>query len=308
MIAKRTTLILGAGASAPYGFPLGIGLRDALLDGTNSILPQLIRLGIPPPDWHSAHRALEESQFDTVDEFLSRYLKQHGTIMKIAVAFWVNHAESRESLINQRRADHWYKVLVRDVLRDDPNLGDGKLSVVTFNYDNSLEMYLFLVLQARFGMSEAEARASIGKLQVVHVYGHLGPIQGLHGAGRPYGSFESENHLSGAAEGIATCFEPGSTGAVDHAKRQIRESDVVAFLGFGYSRENMGRLDLRNTIRPGTRSVGSVFNVQGYDARIRECLPMPLNFRPAPHSDVNAVATTSLINMLTIANEDGNWQ
>jgi hypothetical protein len=104
MIRKRTTLILGAGASAPYGFPLGTELRNRLLDGTNNLKPKLNELGIPFEDWEVVRHALERGQFDSIDEFLAKYDK-HAELVKLAVAYWINFAETN-ALFQHHVSDH----------------------------------------------------------------------------------------------------------------------------------------------------------------------------------------------------------
>jgi hypothetical protein len=102
MLKSRTTLILGAGASAPYDFPIGSALRDQLL--------------------------LSD------DEFVS----------------WIGSTG--------RDAQEWLHV--QD---NDPKLGEESLSIITFNYDLSLEAYLVATLKVRHRIMQDEAIPALAR-------------------------------------------------------------------------------------------------------------------------------------------------
>jgi hypothetical protein len=302
VISKRTTLILGAGASAPYGFPLGIELRDRLLTETGNITGLLDFAGLPRERWKTVQRAFLASQYDSVDDFLARY-GEHSEITKLIVAYWINFAESAEGHLRHGNSDHWYRFLLLNALQDDPTLGNGKLSIITFNYDLSLETYCFEVLTNRHRLDASQARDAIANLKIAHVYGSLGPLDTINGKGRRYGPL-SPTELPAIAKSISTCHEPESVGAVADAQQLIRESEVIIFLGFGYSKENLARLDFGNTVQSHAAVLGSVYKCPNYAKYLYEHLREPQNFKTASGAGSGTAATDALASLLTAANND----
>jgi hypothetical protein len=248
MIRRRTTLILGAGASLAYGYPSGVQLRDELLQKLQGLENHLLALEYGPDVWSRAQQSLLRSQFQSVDDFLERY-PEHAEVMKLAVTYLLNNRENVDSLLDPRRKDHWYNRLFFDYLDGDAALGGGILSVVTFNYDISLETYIYETLLARNRLSPAEAVRAMSNLPIVHVYGDLGPHAHLAGHGRLYESFRTVEQLRDSARGISTCHEPATREAVAVARRYICESEAVGIMGFGFSKQNLDLLRLEDGLR-----------------------------------------------------------
>jgi hypothetical protein len=183
---KRTTLILGAGASAPYGYPVGVGLRNALLENASGFDSVIADIGMHANDWKELQRLVQVFQRPSIDEFLAKY-GERSQLVKVAIAHRLNRHESMDQHTSPQNSDCWYLRLLDEYLSNDPALGRGLLTVVTFNYDLSLEAYMFETIKVRHELTDEEARATVKALDVQHVYGHLGPLQSVHGAGRPYG-------------------------------------------------------------------------------------------------------------------------
>ncbi len=272
-LKKHTTLILGAGASAPYGYPLGVELRDALLNGPHSFDQRLHDLSIDAAEWTNVQAALHDYQKPSVDEFLSAY-PEHSQLMKLAIAHELNRHEDHMQHKSPSHKDPWYRVLLDEYLGDDKDFGSGLLTIVTFNYDLSLEKYLVDTSKARHrGRTDEQRQASLAHLAIQHVYGDLGPVVDIHGTGRQYGPFPNSATARSAAGSISTCFEEGSREAVANAQKQISESDVVAFLGFGYSTQNLQRLDLRSRLKKGAVVIGSNYKCGNVQDLLRPFLP-----------------------------------
>ena len=73
MFNKNTVLILGAGASAPYGFPLGTGLVDALMTGPERQAADIIadHFGHGEREIAEFKLSLGRSMLGSIDQFLS---------------------------------------------------------------------------------------------------------------------------------------------------------------------------------------------------------------------------------------------
>jgi hypothetical protein len=296
-IKKRTTLILGAGASAPYGYPLGIGLRDELLRGPTGFDQRLRDLSIDAAEWADVQAALYDYQKPSVDEFMSAY-PEHSQLMKLAIAHELNRFESHIQHTNPSHKDPWYRVLLDDYLGDDMDFGSGILTIVTFNYDLSLEKYLIATSKARHrGRTDEQRQASLAHLNIQHIYGHLGPVIDIHGTGRQYAEFPNAAAARAAAENISTCFEEGSCEAVAKAQEQVSESDVVSFLGFGYSTQNLQRLDLKSHLKKGAAVVGSDYKCGNVQNLLRPFLPDGVTAGACGSGDAGAVTVGLLRSM-----------
>lgn len=291
MLKSHTTLILGAGASRAYGFPAGQDLLNALLQGDGAFTQLLMDLGRDAQEWERVQDTLYRFQPESVDEFLARY-PEHAELTKMAIAFWLTKFENVKAHQNPNNADSWYRFVLKDVLDNDPLLGDGLLSVVTFNYDLSLEAYMVETLRVRRKISVERAREGVAKLRIQHIYGNLGTTLATHQAGRPYGPISTPEALRAAAEGISTCFEPESRDAVVVAKNLINESANVLFLGFGFSNENLQRLDLRNCLKAGARVIASLYRCPDGLARLQAVIPTHAQLHHA--TDAGVPVTLSL--------------
>jgi hypothetical protein len=266
-------LILGAGASRPYGYPLGVELKNTLLDSPTGFDQALAEVDFKVTEWRAAQSHLRLFQPQSVDEFLVKYGDEYSELVKFAISHRLSAHENIYQHTDPNHQDHWYLRLLIEYLSDDPGLGQGVLRVVTFNYDLSLEAFMFETIKVRHKLTDERARDAVKALDVQHIYGHLGPLQTVHGSGREYGRFRSHAEMKVAAASLSTCFESASTTAVAKAQQHIEESDVVAFLGFGYSDENLKRLDLKAHLRRGTVLIGSEVNCSGTQQRIGPYLP-----------------------------------
>jgi hypothetical protein len=284
MLKSRTTLILGAGASAPYGFPIGSELRDDLLRPDPTFDLKLKEMSRSPKVWADIQDTMHRCQWPSVDDFMRVYT-EHTEWMKFAIAYHLNRREYLKDHQSPQHHDPWYRILLDEVLDDDPKLGDGALSIVTFNYDMSLEAYLAGTLQVRHRIDEEQANAAVAALNIQHIYGDIGPALNGNYWSREYGPFPSARHLQVAAQGISTCFEPKSRDAVAVARKLIGESKNVLFLGFGYSDENLKRLDLTSCIQPHTNVVASVFGCpKGTADRLQRTIGgVPISLRAADY-------------------------
>jgi hypothetical protein len=56
------------------------------------------------------------------------------------------------------------------------DLSKNKITVITFNYDRSLEHYLIRTARSFFGVSESDAVSAISSIRIRHVYGRLGKL------------------------------------------------------------------------------------------------------------------------------------
>ncbi len=247
MIAKPTVLILGAGASCDYGFPSG---RDLLLgicrgiDSNSSIKTNLIEAGFVDPDIAEFRMALDRSGQPSVDAFLENR-EDYLSLGKTAIACHLIPFENAESFTRTGVRNGWYEYLWHQLNAPKSEFCANRLSVITFNYDRSLECYLSMVLRNSYGLSDAEVAVQLQHVPIVHIHGQLGEFSPLPHVGRKYEPTLNKDAIRTAVDGIKVVHEATDSSAdLDQAYQLLSEAEVVCFLGFGYHDQNMIRLRL----------------------------------------------------------------
>jgi len=259
MITKRVVLILGAGASRPYGFPLAGEMIQQAVIGEQGLVPRLTELGFSKPQVESFLQELLRSQLPSIDAFLERR-PEFLEVGKATLAFYLVAHEAENSLLNLRNPEHWYRYLygLMEAVKVE-DFRENALSIVTFNYDRSFEHYFVTALMASHKISVQFAQSLVYGLSIVHVYGQLGELPGRDGEHRPYSPDLNPEALREAMGGIRIVSE-----GTDHRTRFARAHDVIGraeeiiFLGFGFHRENVSRLELPVHLPSSAKVTGTV--------------------------------------------------
>lgn len=243
MFSKPTVLILGAGASAPYGFPLARGLRDLVCRLPNTAAAGAIAdLGYGPEELREFVQTLRYSGCTSVDWFLEDH-PEFTEVGKAAIAAALIPFENPDRLFPPGApTSHWYELLLNTLYSSGGAFDGSSLSIVTFNYDRSLEHYLFRVLQTRSGAADRAAE-NLARLEIVHVHGRLGGLYPLVSDGRPYLPQISSDKIRTAADQIIVVGEAsGKTVEFERARALLFEAERIIFLGFGFHPESIRRL------------------------------------------------------------------
>jgi hypothetical protein len=145
-------------------------------------------------------QTLRHAGYRSVDRFLESN-PECMTIGKKAIATILLACEKPENLFPPKATgpSHWYQIL-SDAL--DPAGGSfayNDLRIITFNYDRSIEHYLFTVLKNRFDLDEATALAAFRCIPIVHVHGSLGAYPPTEETRRPYGGETDADSIERAA-------------------------------------------------------------------------------------------------------------
>lgn len=105
----------------------------------------------------------------------------------------------------------------------------------------------------RHRLTNEQATERLQNLKLLHVYGDIGPIQRIHGAGRAWGLQNQgwpEPELAHAvAAGIRAINDPRTDESLAIARSLISEAEYIAFIGFGWMPANVSRLDLKETAK-----------------------------------------------------------
>jgi hypothetical protein len=253
LIKQRIVLILGAGASIPYGFPSGEALRANIIKDLSKSTAQPFQLleaaGFEAKHITNFRSALQQSGQRSVDAFLEHRSEFVG-IGKVAIAAALIPYEVEDKLWDAD--ENWYRYLWH---RLGPTLNDvmgSQLRVITFNYERSFEHYFFSALRNSYNISTTQAANVVRDiLRVVHVYGKLGPLPWESDAnGRSYHPVEPANMRDAAltaakAIKIVPESDEGDQSFVD-ARTLLKAAESVIFLGFGYLPKNVERLGIVN--------------------------------------------------------------
>lgn len=251
MIRKSIAFVLGAGASFPYGFPTGEGLVNEVIGLTNRdrTLDAFLYNDCTDSDVKRFARDLANSDALSVDSFLEHrpdFLK----IGKLAIALCLIPKEQDEFLSRQHRQSSplgrmaWYHYLWNEMASPKGQFGRNNVSFITFNYDRSLERYLFLRLKAKHQYaSDEECFAELEGLSFIHLYGSLGDERFVED---PFDRLEpSILEVNRAANRLKIIYEEATAQNFSQAFEHISNAGVICFLGYGFHALNNERLSLR---------------------------------------------------------------
>lgn len=260
MIEIPTILVLGAGASVPFGFPTGQRLKDEICSpsfrSTQSGL--LNNLGYGSNKIKNFVNTLKRSGRPSVDAFLE-YRDEFADIGKAAISAVLLPRENTGQLFEnwiknrlefQRRQEgNWYDLLFEVLCDGVPfnEVNKNRLSIITFNYDRSFEQYLFAALKNSYGKSKGECAEIVNNIPIIHVHGSLGnlPWQSAENSQEvvPYDSKITVNNVASSADSIKIVPEASTdTDEFIEARKLVLEAQHLLFLGFGYHPTNMRRL------------------------------------------------------------------
>lgn len=276
MITKKTVLILGAGASQPYGFPTARDLKTRVL---RYDVDRIIKSGNPGPLWSylfdsfsqdkclNFYNAFRRSGKQSVDAFLEhRY--EFLEIGKGLISVVLISCEDERSLFTEHY--RWYEYFYGKLNTRFDDFYQNNISVITFNYDRSIEHYLLTTIQNDYGKTEEDAVNVLKSIPIIHLHGKLGDLPALtDGNGRAYSPIITPENLEICIENIKIIHEgEGIEGDPEFsdAYRFLSDAEVVCFLGFGYDKTNLDRLKVQEIFN------GQKIFCSSYGLTHKECM------------------------------------
>ncbi|MBW8034688.1 MAG: hypothetical protein FVQ79_03275 [Planctomycetes bacterium] len=259
MIERKTVLVLGAGASCPFDFPIGKELVKIIIQNLepNILLYNiLVDHGFGKGNIRDFSNALLGAQPASIDAFLEHRL-DFEKIGKEAIAGSLLPFECWSQFNSMLLAgkNNWYRYLFSRLNTSFETFGDNNLSVITFNYDRSFEHYLFTVLKNTYKKTDEECAEKMKSIPVVHLHGSLGkldwqdsPLSLVH-----YEAWtDSENRglaVKRGGENIIIVHEANKeTDEFKKAHELLSQADCVYFLGFGFNKDNVERLKIKTLL------------------------------------------------------------
>lgn len=298
MITKQTVFILGAGASTPYGYPTGAGLKKMICYESRELLDQLI----PIADGHGS--GWEKDKKDTIkkhtvkfierfsqvpSDFIDRFLETNAKVPdipetgRILIALSILYSEKKSKFLNDEAgkdiALDWYKDLF--LLMDEKLRGfdaylefkKNKVNFITFNYDRSLEHFLYNSLLQTYGSINLREHRPLDLIpfKFIHVYGKIDNFPWEDPSGSEYGTKYGVRDILRVADNIKLIHERDNK-FLNEIKELVREAENIFFLGFGYDEDNMRALGWPKNFNANKDIFGTAFNLS--QSRIGEIRAM----------------------------------
>ena len=291
MIDKKTVLILGAGASMPYGYPSGFALRTKIY---TEFYSQYMKYLEAQADYIQRQMDMDyyiktvkqEDPKDFVEKFRDSNIsidlflslnKKHEIIGKKAIALSILRYEGasqfKDNLIPEK--ENWYKFLLNRLVgkltkKDDyKNISNNNISIITFNYDRSLEYFLYKSLSSMFGeVDNTEIINELRKIKIIHLYGQVAKLKWQDNEiyldyfyNRSEKDIFKTINLDYIFREIKVIYEERETNELKDAQRIIKEAKRIYFLGFGYAEENLETLDFSNMHNDTQKIYGTAFGM-----------------------------------------------
>jgi hypothetical protein len=268
--------IVGAGAGKPYGLPTGKELYLHLQQNCH----------FTHGDWAEAATYFMEELRLTSGVSIDKYININAARLKdigvLSIAAAIHFYETQSCLSMPPRYlpnGDWMTYLFEKMHRglntpeDLLKLHDNNhVAFITFNYDRSLEHFLFSVLWGLIKNSninihnETQWKAVtdvIKQIPIIHVYGKIGKLPWEDGRYEPgrccsgdvvsYGHEGRDGSFAVLARRTHTMIdliyeERKDNPEIENAKKLISNSKRIFFLGFGYDENNLSILNLPGSL------------------------------------------------------------
>ncbi len=273
MLAEQIVVILGAGASKPYGFPIDSELQDRIIQDFKYDFQSLPYTNISPKSLKFERgkreglasdyitRLSDSKGIASIDNFINVNDK-YELIGKISIQYYLLEYE-RQYLSNRSYSgiNNWFELVLKELLKDcieykDPQaLYVDNITFITFNYDRLIE-YIFkknFVSLFKDSLNEKKNTDLIDffNYRVMHLYGSVGYL--------PNKAFPDNSNKVEFGEKIDTYEKIESTvnnlrlikdgiGDISRLTNILASAKKIYFLGNGFIKKNMDVLDLNNNL------------------------------------------------------------
>ena len=268
MITTPTTFVIGAGASKDYGLPTSVELRNEAhdLDPQHAAYQLVLEAKLCTPEQlnnmlddlrSQGTRSIDTFLFARQDDAIT--VKVGRALIALLLANHFPNVSSPDALGAQ--PPDWLGYLIERMHSGASNCeafvqGNAEVRFVTFNFDSIIEDRLDKALRNLYrGAAEARLQTAVKAIQsqIIHVHGQLEPPpRSPLRLDEFWDSSELIDWLLSALSEIRVVLDQIEHDTLLAAKRAVRRSEILCFLGFAYASENLTRLNLPNAIDRGT--------------------------------------------------------
>lgn len=281
MFEPNTVFVIGAGASAEFGLPVGWKLLENIRDNSHfhfdhgHLLAGNRKIFDTVCGKYGRDQTLLKQAFTTfadirqgvetagsIDEYINRYSDDSmiAELGKVLIAQSILDAEGKSKLMPQRgkegdgvdwskTSDTWIAFFTRalfDGVRasEIERIGEG-LTIICFNYDRCIEYYLEDAIVKSYRNADKDtARRVVSKMNIIHPYGWLGSLN------FKFGTPLENSDLYSVAKNLITWSESmEAMGKVSAIKSAIFYAKNIIFLGFAFANQNMKILKSQDAVQ-----------------------------------------------------------
>jgi hypothetical protein len=273
MFRKNVVLIFGAGTNFENGFYLGSQLINHIAGDFVKDIKKILSTSGPQTnrdkligDSSKLRSVINANVHDNIDHLLALH-EELEEIGKLGIAYQIIKGErvSKDSknVILYEKIFHELVSSIK-IPKDIQTVFDNKLTIITFNYDRSLEYYIKNSIEhfvspsiRKFEYNEIFQNI----IKVLHVYGSLGTLNENGNDFLPYGSELIFQNIKKASESIDVIYGSKQNKHRSEIQSAINNADLLFFLGFGYDINNLQQLNLPNALKEGCKAYGMGFNL-----------------------------------------------
>jgi hypothetical protein len=179
----------------------------------------------------------------------------------------------RESFLWDKLEKTWYHTFFQTIVegRKKSNIEDifDNISIITFNYDRSIEYYLKSALENYYAVEASFAASMVNRLTIYHPYGVVGklPWQAGSAVTADFGG-SGTSQLYEISTSIKTFSEQTSDEVVlEKMRAVISECEQLVFLGFAFHDANMDLLQ-PTTPTKAIRVIGTAKGISNSDISV----------------------------------------
>ncbi|MBN2181719.1 MAG: hypothetical protein JW715_07375 [Sedimentisphaerales bacterium] len=288
---KNTIFVLGAGASCPYGFPSGRDLHDQIIKHHIDDWQNYINGKEDVPDFYVenilAHakefvETFRKSTTPSIDLFIARNKNRYGIHGKQAIAFRILAAEKESSFRERaiKRDQDWYEwlfvQLTNKIINEEDfnHFNENEISIITFNYDRSLEHFLYDSLRNSFkGVGNDKIIEQLNKIKICHIFNQVAYLEWQNQPNYVGYRIESQKvNIDELAKNIVIVHDEQENPKLQEAHDLLSNAQRVFFLGFGYAKENLEALKIPETLANVTSVFGTGLNLTEKEVAIYESI------------------------------------
>jgi hypothetical protein len=268
MLTKKTVFVLGAGASAPFGFLTGFGLSKKLIDDltpSGHLHTLLESLGYGAQILKKFRDAFFESGNDSIDAFLE-HRPEFNDLGKHAIAAALIPYEQTDSVFAFNE-NNLLRYMFNRINTTFEEFGKNTLSFVTFNYDRVVEFFLLSALVNSHNRSIGDCVNALQTIPIVHLHGKLGdlPSERLDGGSRPFTNDCDSAHIRLGAKNIRIIHDEIKEEDLQRARQLLSKAEQVYFLGFGFHSINVERLGIKSFDPNKGLALATAFNLTTHE-------------------------------------------